>query len=147
MRAFLVLFITVTIIGSVTSGARGEETSDTFEPIYINDAGDGILRYSAPDGVARQYWLAIGMHRENRERPFETWSGDIGPFSGPEVAVSFAYIRHSQIPLDKIAFELYEKEPYKKAARFRPVIDPEQAETADTCGKISPVGECHAGTQ
>jgi len=95
-----------------------------------------------PDDAKRDYWLAIGTRTNNPDRPFETFTGDIGPYAGPDFAISFAHINHTQIGIEDIAFELYEREPYRMTARFTPVTDAAKAEPSSACGDVSPIGEC-----
>jgi len=110
-------------------------------PIYVNADGVGILRYSRPDGSARELWLAAGGMTDNPERPFETIASDAGPFAGPHIAI---YLPGGKmhLPLDQIAYSLYERDPYKHFAYLRPVIDPAKAETMEACGEISRNYEC-----
>jgi len=111
-----------------------------FQPIYIDVEGNGILRFTA-DGDG-PYWIAIGMHTDNADRPFETWAGDIGPYSGPDIAIAFPYIKHQDIALEVIAFELYRKDPYIGVAFFKPELNVEKAESLSDCGQPSIIGEC-----
>ena len=111
-----------------------------FVPVYVDDQANGILKFRAED--EGPFWLAIGTHSDNEDRPFETWSGDIGPYSGPDIAIAFAYIKHQQIALEYMAFELYRKDPYAHVAYFRPVLNSDEAAPLSDCRQPSRIGEC-----
>ena len=111
-----------------------------YVPIYITPAGEGILRYRITDGSTGPFWLAVGTFTGYEPRPFETLAGDYGPYPGPEIAIAFPIINIKDVGLDKIAFAIYETNPYRHIAYFKPVIDPDQAEPMANCGAIRPVG-------
>ena len=86
---------------------------DYVYPIYINATGDGILRYLAVSGLSgtrNEYWLAVGTLTGNKDQPFETSIGDIGPFNGPRINFWFRDINRSEIALQDIAFQIYQKD-------------------------------------
>jgi len=129
-------------------GACGQENAGeqaaaiTRLPVYVSEDGVGILRYSARDGGVHQYWLATGKFADNPDRPFETWSSDLGPYSGPDVAVLLHDLEYSPIPVNELAYELYERDPYRHVAYFSLVVDPTKAEPMSACGDVSRTDEC-----
>jgi hypothetical protein len=133
--------------GSCDESDSAEKQADTPPgvealPFYVRNDGEGILRYSVLDGEAREYWLAQGLITGRSDRPFEPLSSDWGPFIGPDIAVYFSGQKRRDLPLDRVAWMIYEKNPFKAVAYFKPEINPEKAETKADCGAISFINEC-----
>jgi hypothetical protein len=111
-------------------------------PYYVDEEGLGVIRYSEPKGQAFLYHMSISGLTGNADRPREVIVGQMGPYPGPDVGIYIGSLNMIGVPLDQIEIELYELEPYRPVVRFRPVVDPEQAEGMAGCGTVSATGAC-----
>lgn len=129
------------VAGAAGFAMAGRDDVDVL-PYYIDEEGIGVVRFSEPKGRSFQYHMSISGLTGNADRPREVIVGQMGPYDGPDVAIYIGSLNMLGVPLDQIEIELYELEPYQPAVRFRPVVDPEQAEGMDDCGKVATSGAC-----
>lgn len=119
-----------------------EEDDVEVRPYHVDEDGIGVLRYHEPSGEAFNYYLVISGLTSNPERPREVLVGSMGPYAGPDVAVYIGSLDMLNVAYDLVELELYEDEPYRPVVRFRPVVDPDQAEGMEECGTVSSTGSC-----
>ena len=107
------------------------------EVVYIDENGEGILRYSVPGGKAGElYWFATGAFSGDPDRPIETLSSGDAAFTGPHIARYIWGLTGKGVPVDRFVMSLYQREPYRHVAHFRFVVDPSKAEPRENCGEI-----------
>lgn len=124
--------------------AQAETSPDGVEvvPLYLDDDGNGILRYEDPAGGSDEYEAAIGGLSDSMPRPFEVFGALGGPWTGPRVAICMEGFRKDRLMDGHLAIELYNRTQAKPVLRYRPVFDPEKAEAIVTEGEGAGPGEC-----
>ena len=111
-------------------------------PVYLNENGNGILRYEDTDGGAQEYVAAIGGLSDSTVRPFEVFGALGGPWTGPKVAICMEGFRKDRMLGGALVVELYSNTEQKPVMRFRPVFDTSKAEAIVSEGEGAGPGEC-----
>ena len=139
MRIFLMLALLLAPLA-----ARAQTTPGGLEivPIYLDDNGNGILRYEDPDGAAQQYDAALGMLTDYVPRPFEPFNLLGGPYSGPKVAICVDGLDKARVEEKGLVIQLYSNTENRAVAIYRPVFDASKAERIEREGKGAGPGEC-----
>lgn len=111
-------------------------------PVYLAESGDGILRYSDPEGREIPFSASTGMLTPASSRPFEVWS-TLGTWTGPEISLCMQYMTPQRVERTN-AVQIYSPTTEQVVARFRFIFDDEQAEEiVSTDGGTEP-GECYS---
>lgn len=125
--------------------AQEEVSSDGVPvvPVFLDNDGNGIMRYEDPTREAQEYVAAVGgLFDDGGPRPFEVLGALGGPWIGPNIAICIEGIRADRTMDGALAFELYSNTYAKPVMRFRPVFDTEKAEKITTVGEGAGPGEC-----
>jgi hypothetical protein len=113
---------------------------ETMETVYLNDAGEGILRYTiadSPPGAA--YGFSTGALTGDLARPIAHLGGGFGPYAGPDIDIFlWGLTEHTGVPLDLYVLSLFQRDANRTVTHFRFVIDNALAEPRANCGEINP---------
>lgn len=131
------------VIATAASPALAETSPDGVEvvPLFLDDDGNGILRYDDPSGSADEFMAAFGGLSDNKNRPFEVMGALGGPWSGPALSICIEGIKKGMLG-GHYAIEIYNTTKQQKVMRYRPVFDASQAEAILTTGEGAAPGEC-----
>jgi hypothetical protein len=139
-----IIWIVLTLAFWSTATLSEEPSSETVPllPVYIDEEGMGILRYSHPEGRAVPMVVATGTHTPGGPREFEVY-GTLGEWTGPELALCMRYMTQQRLRLTPNV-QVYSPTEEAVLARFEFIVDESKAEEiVSTDGGTGP-GECDA---
>lgn len=144
MRIFRIAATLLCINGTSLLAQDLDVASDGVStlPMYLDESGEGILRYSDPEGRAIPFSAATGMLSPKSSRPFEVWS-TLGTWTGPEISLCMQYMTPQRVEQTN-AVQIYSPTTERVVARFRFVFDDEQAEEIVSTDGGTESGECHS---
>lgn len=126
--------------------AKAHEEVQTleFQTVYISSKGEGILRYTVPDGAEGvEYTFVSGGLTGDPRQPIETLGSDGARFTGPHIARYIWGLTGQGMPIEKFVLTLGERDPFRPIAYFKFVVDDARAEPVDNCGEVNPkTDEC-----
>lgn len=111
-------------------------------PVFLNDSGNGILRFSDPEEREIPFTAANGMLAPKSSRPFEAWS-TLGTWTGPELSLCIQHMTPARLELTN-AIQLYSPTEERVIARFRFVFNAEKAEQIISADGGTEPGVCHS---
>lgn len=128
----------------LATAAFAETSPDGVEvvPVYLDESGNGILRYEDPAGGSEEYAAAFGGLSGDAVRPFEVLGALGGAWTGPKVSVCLEGFLPERTMDGRLAFELFSITSAAPVIRFLPVFDAALAEKIVTIGEDVGPGEC-----
>ncbi|WP_343116802.1 hypothetical protein [Ostreiculturibacter nitratireducens] len=130
------------LAAALPAGAETSPDGVEVVPLYVDDQGNGILRYEDPAGGSDEYEAAVGGLSDDKVRPFEVFGGLGSGWKGPRVSLCIEGLRKDGLMDGHLAYELYNRTQAKPVMRYRPVFDAEKAEAIVTVGEGAGPGEC-----
>lgn len=120
--------------GMLAGGAANPE-----RPYYVDESGEGVIRYTVPGGATGDYFLDVKRIAGGQE---QVLAGGMGPYTGTNIGIYIGSLKMMGVPFEELKLELYQQDPRRTAVLFRPEIDPGRAESRADCGTVSPTGQC-----
>jgi len=144
MSNLMKIFILMTLAAQSSMAQSPESAPDGVPtyPVYLDESGFGILRYSDPTGREIPFSAATGNFSDSSNRPFEGRS-TLGTWTGPDLSLCMQYMTAERLELTN-AVQVYSPTDERAVARFRFVVDPEQAEEIISSDGGTAEGECYS---
>jgi hypothetical protein len=134
------LDMAVTAMGG--SAAQSAVDRDILRPYYVDETGIGVLRFADLARSSSNFFLAIRKRSENPGQTGEVLIDRMGPYVGPEFALYIGSLSMMGAPFEQLELEIFQDDPYRRVARYRPEVNPTKAEGMENCGSVSSSGEC-----
>jgi len=127
----------VTMGGGMLAGPGGAPIRE--RPYYVDESGEGVIRYTTPGGATGDYFLDVKRVAGGEE---QVLAGGMGPYTGTNIGIYIGSLKMMGVPFEEVKLELYQQDPRRTAVLYRPEIDPGHAESREDCGTVSPTGQC-----
>lgn len=138
----ILVLLALAVQSSIAQSPETAPDGVPINPVHLDEAGFGILRYSDPQGREIPLSAATANFSDSTSRPFEAWS-TLGTWTRPDLSLCMQYMTAERLALTN-AVQVYSPMDQRAVARFRFVIDPEQAEEIASSDGGTAEGECHS---
>lgn len=131
------------VIATAVCGQDEELASDGVPilPAFVSVEGEGILRYSDPQGREGMFAIMLGGLIPEANRPFEGFT-TLGEFRGPDISLCLQGMSQHVIQEMNLAAQVFSQADQAVVARFRISVDPERAEDIVSTDGGTGAGEC-----